>query len=160
MKQVVINIYDNGKIEVVNKENKTEEKEKPTIKTYQDLVNNKREIKGFINTVSGKVVPCNARVGGEYTTSIATSEKVAKSMIAMAAISQIMPYYGGEITEEEWENTSINKFTIERDCTYIDCIHTDLNKTIYHFLAFHTLEQRDEFLKYNEQLVKDYLMIN
>lgn len=31
---------------------------------------------------------------------------------------------------------------------------------IYHFLAFHTREQRDNFLKYNEQLVKDYLMID
>lgn len=29
----------------------------------------------------------------------------------------------------------------------------------YEFLAFHTAEQRDEFLKNNEQLVKDYLMI-
>lgn len=30
---------------------------------------------------------------------------------------------------------------------------------VFEFLAFHTIEQRDEFLKYNEQLVKDYLMI-
>jgi len=29
----------------------------------------------------------------------------------------------------------------------------------YVFLAFHTGQQRDDFLKYNEQLVKDYLMI-
>lgn len=30
---------------------------------------------------------------------------------------------------------------------------------LYKFIAFHTEEQRDEFLKNNEQLVKDYLMI-
>lgn len=29
----------------------------------------------------------------------------------------------------------------------------------YEFLAFRTAKQRDEFLKNNEQLVKDYLMI-
>lgn len=29
-----------------------------------------------------------------------------------------------------------------------------------HFLSFHTQEQRDLFLKENEDLVKDYLMID
>ena len=29
---------------------------------------------------------------------LATSEKICKSMLAMAQISQLMPYYGGEIS--------------------------------------------------------------
>lgn len=79
-------------------------------------------------------------------------------MLAMAMISQLMPYYGGEITKEEWKNDNKYKYIItfykERIIT-VDWIDNN-----YYFLAFHTKEQRDEFLKYNEQLVKDYLMID
>lgn len=78
-------------------------------------------------------------------------------MLAMAQISQLMPYYGGEVTDEEWYNINLLKHCI-----------TCRNNKVYKeglgqlrvFLAFHTSEQRDEFLKYNEQLVKEYLMID
>lgn len=83
-------------------------------------------------------------------------EKHAKIAIAKERISQLMPYYGGEITDEEWENGTLRKFVITRDKTYIlSRWYTDA----YNLLAFHTEEQRDEFLKNNKQLVKDYLMI-
>lgn len=84
------------------------------------------------------------------------TEKHAKSALAMAQISQLMPYYGGEITDEEWEDRSIRKYIIFRRTSYIGGYDTYSN---YEFLAFRTAEQRDEFLKNNEQLVKDYLMI-
>lgn len=83
------------------------------------------------------------------------TEKHAKSALAMAQISQLMPYYGGEITDEEWENSS-PKYIIDR---YGNMINITFHTNAYYFLAFHTEEQRDEFLKNNEQLVKDYLMI-
>mgnify|MGYP005967294557 CR=1 FL=1 len=35
------------------------------------------------------------------TKHLAISKKVAKLMLAMAQISQLIPYYGGEITDEE-----------------------------------------------------------
>lgn len=84
------------------------------------------------------------------------SEKVAKSMLAIAQISQLMPYYGGEITEEEWGNSTIKKHIISRKNKelYGQCVHK-----IYSFLAFHTSEQRDEFLTKNEELIKTYFMI-
>ena len=78
-------------------------------------------------------------------------------MLAMAMISQLMPYYGGEITDEEWSNTHIGKYDIYKRNNII-CINE--HTTIYTFLSFHSPKQRDEFLKYNEQLVKDYLMID
>lgn len=84
------------------------------------------------------------------------TEKHAKSALAMAQISQLMPYYGGGITDEEWEDRSIRKYIIFRRTSYIGGYDTYSN---YEFLAFRTAEQRDEFLKNNEQLVKDYLMI-
>lgn len=83
------------------------------------------------------------------------TEKHAKSALAMAQISQLMPYYGGEITNEEWGNSS-PKYIIDR---YGNMINITFHTNAYYFLAFHTKEQRDMFLENNEQLVKDYLMI-
>lgn len=84
------------------------------------------------------------------------TEKHAKSALAMAQISQLIPYYGGKITNDEWEDSSIRKYIIFRKMSYVGRCEAYSN---YEFLAFHTAEQRDEFLKNNEQLVKDYLMI-
>ena len=84
------------------------------------------------------------------------TEKQAKSALAMAQISQLIPYYGGEITNDEWEDNSIKKYVIFRDVNHIN---TAIFCSNYEFLAFHTEEQRNEFLNNNEQLVKDYLMI-
>jgi len=76
--------------------------------------------------------------------------------LAMAQISQLMSFYGGAITEEEWEDDSFFKYTIER---YKNTVYLDGHCTMYTLLAFHTEEQRDSFYKNNKQLVHDYLMI-
>lgn len=88
------------------------------------------------------------------------TEKQAKSALAMAQISQIMANdekFGGPVTDKEWNNIHILKSTIIR--TKEDIIPSTAISN-YYFLAFHTQEQRDLFLKENEDLVKDYLMIN
>ena len=82
--------------------------------------------------------------------------KHAKSALAMAQISQLIPYYGNKITDEEWYNES-SKYTIEK---YMNVMIMDSTVSCYHLLSFHTAEQRDNFLKYNERLVKDYLMLD
>ena len=83
-------------------------------------------------------------------------EKHAKSALAMAQISQLMPYYGGAITDEEWRG-STTKYVIYRKYSEIEL----WNAThVFHFLAFHTKEQRDSFYRNNEQLVKDYLRLD
>ena len=77
----------------------------------------------------------------------------------MARISQIMANdkrFGGPVTDEEWESKSVI-YTILRDRNKII---PSANFTTYRFLAFHTQEQRDLFLKENEDLLKDYLMID
>lgn len=84
--------------------------------------------------------------------------KHAKSAIAMAKISQIMDTddrFGGFITDEEWNNDEM-KYTILR---LNNNIVTDENDSVFRFLAFHTSEQRDLFLKENINLVKDYFML-
>lgn len=154
MKTIIIQIPDSYEIQIVKKE----ENKEPIIKTYQDLINNKVECKGYyINTFSTIKEFSGRSFASNADKNLAITKKIAKSMLAMAMISQLMPYYGGEITDEEWFDNNIDKFTIERAKNKISTY--SYNK-IYHFLSFHTKEQRDEFIKYNEQLVKDYLMID
>ena len=124
------------------------------------------------NDLVGKKVPSVSRVidvssnisilGPRWTfdknrdKNIFIDEKHTKSALAMAQISQLMPYFGDIITDEEWDNEDIPKYVIDK-------YRININKYTFYanyaFLAFHTEDQRDEFLKYNEQLVKDYLMI-
>lgn len=88
------------------------------------------------------------------------SRKQAKSALAMAMISQIIAndieHFGGAITDEEWKDLNVEKYVIHRlnnaisfMCSYID----------YHFLAFHTEDQRDLFLEKYHDLVSEFLMI-
>lgn len=119
------------------------------------------------NKISGYVidVQCNVRpvVSTYFNTksnyNIFATEKQVKSALAMARISQIIANderFGGVVTDEEWNNVRLFKYVIYRVCSHIE---TDDCTMIYKFLAFHTEEQRDLFLDENEDLVKEYLMI-
>lgn len=88
------------------------------------------------------------------------TKKQAKSALAIARISQIMANderFGGVVTDEEWENEKMRKSAILR---VNNDLHKDTLYSYHSFLAFHTTEQRSLFLEENEQLVKDYLMID
>lgn len=83
----------------------------------------------------------------------------ARSALAMSRISQIMANdiknFGGVVTDVEWMSDE-PKYVIYRDgCN----VSTTRATSMYHFLAFHTVEQCDLFLKKYYNLVKDYLMI-
>lgn len=153
MKTITINVPDGCEVQIVKKE----EKEKPIIRTYQDLIDNSVKITGYYMS-GGKIYDYGIWCACNYNVGFASSEKVAKSMRAMAMISQLMPYYGNPITNEEWENPRIEKYILNRG--FSDEILKYSVFCDYSFLAFHTAEQRDAFLKYNKQLVKDYLMID
>ena len=153
MKIVTIQVPDDCEIKIVKKE---EEAKKPVIRTYQDLIDNKIEISGFYITNQSDIFSMKG-IALNLNRLISPSEKIAKSMLAMAMISQLMPYYGGEITKSEWDNEDINKYGL---INFENNIKKDTMIRRNHFLAFHTEKQRDEFLKYNEQLVKNYLMID
>lgn len=144
----------------IDKENSTLEciKFKPLIKRWRD---------DYSKSISGYVIDNNSIIhkrsnitNGDSNYNLFATEKQAKFALAIARISQIMtndPRFGGPIPDEEWDVYGSFKYIIERygnnfriDC----CYHT------YHFLAFHTPEQRDLFLEENEDLVKDFLMID
>lgn len=152
MKEVIIQIPDDCEIKIVKKE---EKKKETIIRTYEDLILYNKPIQGVYITPNS-VISSRSAVANLSTKNLATSEKIAKSMLAMAMISQLMPYYGGVITKEEWDDVN-QKYIIQKSCNRINCI--ELSNT-YYYLSFHTKKQRDEFLQNNEQLVKDYLMLD
>lgn len=165
MKTITINVPDDCGAQIVKEKD-------PVIRTYQDLIDNNVIInEGYWIDEDSKICRTHYfNIIGCSDKNMGASEKVAKSMLAMAMISQLMPYYGGEITDAEWNNSTNNKYTIEKR---FGEIYRDAYCSAYCFLAFHTAKQRDEFLKLieisykqdieeslNEQLVKDYLMID
>lgn len=114
----------------------------------------------FIGSESSDIIKLNRtwnNIKDNYN--VFSSEKQAKSALAMARISQIMvndERFGGPITDEEWNNIDIIKYIIYRDVCFIA---KSINTSSYRFLAFHTGEQRDLFLEENGDLIKDYLML-
>jgi len=85
----------------------------------------------------------------------------AKRAIAEAQISQLMPYYGGEITPEEWIDKTIPKFAYVKKCGFemFDVIKLVVACDCYHFLSFHTTNQASEFFENNKEIVMDYFMM-
>lgn len=143
----------------IDKENSTLEciKFKPLIKRWRDKKDN--NFNGFYIGLGCSIIPATKYPNIDVNHNIFATAKQAKSALAMAYISQIMANderFGGVVTDEEWISPKI-VHTIERSgVTYV----TQPRSKFYSFLAFHTPEQRDLFLEENEDLVKDYLMID
>lgn len=155
MKELKINVPKGYEID---KENSTFEciKFKPIAKRWRD--DTKANLTGYyINSYGSILYNASHNIPENYN-DFATI-KQAKSALAMARISQIMANdkrFGGVITDKEWGNAYVKKYLIVRNNNKIGVSYC---ATIYYFLAFHTIEQRDLFLKENEDLVKDYLML-
>lgn len=101
---------------------------------------------------------------GRWNTTIANQntfidKQHAKSALALAKISQLMPYYGGEITKDEWNNVYTTKYTVVREEHTLQSCTT---RIYYEFIAFRTEEYRERFMsrKENERLVRDYYMMD
>lgn len=149
----------------IDKENSTFDCIKFKVKSIKRWRDGNPIIKGWYTGNNG-VLPYNLNGDNSYkwkdgNTNVFATEKQAKSALAMAQISQIMANdkrFGGVVTDEEWEDTDLEKYVILR--TNMNAACNGIAHYNYSFLAFHTDEQRDLFLKENEDLVKDYLMID
>ena len=122
-------------------------------------IDTKAPISGYWIDRASQIVYCSLYSNDRTNYNVFATEKQAKSALAMARISQLMlndPRYGSPITDEEWADSYIPKYFISR---VDNRIHLGMIYNSYFFLAFNTIEQRDLFLKENEQLVRDYLMI-
>jgi hypothetical protein len=80
------------------------------------------------------------------------NKKYAKSALALAQISQLLPYYD---TDVYW-NILDPKYCICRVKKELAILPFAKH---YHILAFNTEDEAERFLKHNEQLVKDFYML-
>lgn len=151
---------------VIDKENSTFEcikfKKKEEIKTWDDLceagdVSEEIRLSGYCLDDDSNICMAHRLRVNNRNRNVFLTEKEAKSARAAAIISQLMPYYGGAIADEEWSNADIPKYIITR---IGDTIDTDFCLQEHYLLSFRTEEHRDEFLENNEQLVKDFFMID
>lgn len=158
MKEINITVPEGYEID---KENSTFEcikfKKRIEVDTWEDI----ESVEGFyISNTSGiSHVNTDVNKNNSWDKNIFIDMRHVKSALAMAQISQLMPYYGGAITNAEWDDFDLTKYVITR-CG--NDSETGAAHSYYEFLAFHTEEQRDRFLSFpeNVQLVKDYLMID
>lgn len=145
----------------IDKENSTFEriifKKKIEIKTWEDFCEINKKIEGFCLSNHSNIYSTSRSKVNDWQRGVFLTEKGAKSARAAAMISQLMPYYGGAITDEEWKDCCMRKFAITRNGYGAYFIE---RACWFHFLAFRTEKQRSDFYKHNEKLVKDYLMID
>jgi len=167
MKELKINVPEGYEID---KENSTFEciKFKPVVKRWRDdagkhisgyYIAQNSYILSFYNNTTKPKDCCIFNINIPKNYNVFATEKQAKSALAMARISQIMANderFGGSITDEEWDTD----FKKEIICKYNNRIDKGNSIFTYYFLAFHSTAQRDLFLEENEDLVKDYLMID
>ena len=130
----------------------SEDELKTHVKVWEDLFNAPKNYKGFC-------IKSNSNLEGRVILSdsdkcVFVDEKHAKSALAMAQISQLMPYYTEPIARNE------SNWVIIAD-EFGDLITQQYNyKSNPNILRFKTREKAYEFLTNNMQLVEDYFMMN
>jgi len=116
------------------------------------------DVSGYFIQNDSKIVSHLSGHNTNINYNVFATEKQAKSALAMARISQIMANderFGGVITDKDWCDNHW-RYAIIR--TKIG-LELSLRYYGYEYLAFHTREQAELFLKENEDLVKDYYMM-
>lgn len=158
-KEIKINIPEGYEID---KEHSTFEcikfKKKIRVNTWQDIP----KLQGFYTLGDSEIVEldevCHNVLPTNENRNVFLNKKYLRAALALAQISQLMPYYGGEITKEEWKNTNF------KYCVGVGKKELDLYPTIHQkeLVVFHTTEQRDRFISFPEniQLIKDLYMMN
>lgn len=123
---------------------------KPVIKTWKDYLEAIKDEQG--QSLTGELDKVSMDSG--Y---IDRDSLIFRKVIATFKIAKLIELgYGGMITDDEWKNADLAKYVIDVKTNTLSCEKFYFSRT---FIAFHTKTQRDEFLKNNEQLCKDYYMI-
>ena len=129
--------------------------------TKQDIWRNKEglstKMSGYYINIDSSISSYDNGILCKTAYNVFNTKKQAKAALAMARISQIMANdkrFGGVITDEKWNNKY--NHVILRKGNYLDISI----RHSYQFLAFHEKEQAELFLKENEDLIKDFYMID
>lgn len=110
----------------------------------------------FANSLSHAQYCVGQNTSNDYR--IFATEKQVLASIAAARISQIIandPRFGGTIKDEEWDGKTY-KYCLERKNGEI-VLSIYIN--YYSFIAFHTREQAELFLKENRDLIEQFYML-
>ena len=117
-------------------------------------------ITGYYTSPNSSILKLNNTSNIPSNHNVFATKKQVKSALAMAQLSQIMANderFGGIVTDEEWSTNKLPKYYIKR---LKNGITIGTGWTEYTFLAFHSPKCRDLFLQENEDLIRDYLMID
>ena len=120
--------------------------------------NEYKTISGYYTHTDSRITYSEDHSNTKENYNLFATEKQAKSALAMAQISQIMANderFGGVVTDDEWCDNNWKYVIIK--------INNDLEISgsyRYEYLAFHTEEQANLFLEENEDLIKDYYMMD
>ena len=115
--------------------------------SWEDL----KEIKGWFIDIDSNIEAYGGRAVDDNK-NIFRDTKYVKSALALAQISQLLPYYDSKVN---WDRSAIKHCIMRKGNEII----IDTWQSSYHLLAFNSKEEAERFLKYNEQLVKDYFML-
>ena len=156
----------------------SEESKKLVLKNYQDYNNDlddgvekwiKREYNALFGSHNLNPKPKAPKTWSEVEKSgieIPTilseelSYKIIKKNEACTKIAKLIALgYGGMVTEEEWKDDNIKKYCVIIDNGEIDNAADFI--VIKQFIAFHTPEQREEFMSYpeNVELIRQYHLL-
>ena len=129
--------------------------EKIVFKKKEHIVNcwkDIKEIHGIYIDSHSDLSSCVKRPNSHRHHNVFLNEKYAKSALALAQISQLLPYYDSGVN---WFS-DIYKYCITKE---FDKLVIKKWQSAYQLLAFNTEEEAERFLKYNEQLIKNYYML-
>jgi hypothetical protein len=124
-------------------------KKEEVVNCWEDI---KQTIKGAWITPCSEIQSYNGNAPCEANKNVFFNEKYAKSALAFAQISQLLPYYDSNV------NWYIPKpiYCIYR---YDDCVFVEESRD-YNPIAFNTREEAERFLEHNEKLVNDFYMLD
>ena len=128
-----------------------EELTKKEITCWEDL----KSIKGFYVDSDARIRPIMAASANSNNKGVFVTEKQAKSVIAMAQLSQLLKEYNGDWVPN-WESTS-NKYVIKR--SYKTCL-VDSYCNTYYFLTFQTRAEAERFYDFHRLLIHQYYQLD
>ena len=115
---------------------------------WSDLVKTNPELDSQLNTLKEELDKMNL------------DARVRDKILATFKISKVIDsFYGGQITDDEWDNDTY-KYAVEFDTNVNELYdETEVCASKY-FIAFRTKEERENFLSYreNESDAEDYFM--
>lgn len=128
-------------------------KKKQTVNCWEDIENISGIWIGNCSNFVNYAAYFHYKMGDRnFDKNIFLNEKYAKSALALAQISQLLPYYDSKVN---WNECS-EKVCIVRACNNLII---EIHHNVYQLLAFNTYAEAARFLIYNEQLIKDYYMM-